>query len=571
MTKPLVQPGETRRHFVHVPMPMRDGTKLSANITLPGGAGPFPAVLMRTPYDNSRADYLRFALYFAEHGYAFIVQDVRGRGDSEGEWIPFSNEAQDGHDTVEWIAAQPWCTGKVGMMGGSYAAHVQWMAAKELPIHLAAMSSTAATGRWIEDGLPFRFGIPSLEMLYWLFLTTGRTLQVSIAAYEGVEQANQGINWPEVLYHLPLRTLPQAAGFHSETWETWLAHPSLDDYWMQMRLDGRFRLLNVPTLHISGWFDDCLIGSVFNYEKMVAESQAADHQYLLLGPWDHHGTREPQEKLYGEDFGPQALVDMLDLQRRFFDVYLKGAGAFDEPKVKYFVLGEGENRWRSAAAWPPPHTMNAFYLDSAGDARTLNGSGTLSPEMPGGADCDYYVYDPAHPTPAWPDHEKRWAPQDLTLDQRYFQKRDDVLVYTSPPLENALEIAGTPSIELYISSDAPDTDFFVTLCDVYPDGRALRLAWNALRTRYRESARRPRLMTPGEVVRLTLDLFPVCNIFKPGHRIRVDIRSASFPLSARNLNTGTSIGETSEMRPARQTVYHSTEYPSRILLPLTAH
>lgn len=563
----IVKSGKTIRRFIDIDSPMRDGVNLSSDIILPAGGGPFPAVLMRTPYDNSDQRYLPFGRYFAERGYAFVVQDVRGRGDSDGEWVPFMNEGEDGYDTVEWIAAQPWCTGKVGMMGGSYSAQVQWMAAKHRPPHLAALSSTASPGRWMEDGMPYRNGILSLELFAWLYLTHGRSMQSSIAAYEGVGDDPLGMNWAQMLRQLPLSRLDELTGFYSPTWHEWLSKPDLSDYWYQLRLDGAFNKINIPTLHITGWFDDSMISTLFNYEQMLAHSPARDHQYVVVGPWDHHGTREPQRKLYGEDFGEAALTDVLDLQYRFFERYLKDADTFEQPKVSLFVLGE--NQWRNQASWTfPKSKMTPYYLDATVNAQTLDGDGVLTEKLASGSLSDAYVYDPADATPAWVDHEQKWSPQDLRLDQRFVQVREDVLVYTSEALTQPLEIAGTPSATIYISSDAADTDFYVTLCDVYPDGRAVRIAWGALRTRYRVTLRQAKLMAPGEIYALKIELAPIVNVFQTGHRIRVDIRSANFPLCDRNPNTGHAIGADEEMRPATQTVYHSEQYPSCILLPI---
>lgn len=563
----IVKPGSSLRRFIDIRTPMRDGITLSSDIILPAGEGPFPAILLRTPYDNSEPRYLDMGRYFAGRGYAFVVQDVRGRGDSDGEWHPFIKEQDDGYDTVEWIAGQPWCTGKVGMMGGSYAAHVQWMAAKLNPPHLTAMSSTASPGKWMEDGLPYRNGVLSLEMFAWMYMTHGRSMQLSVAAYEGVGDDPLGMNWAQLLRQLPLSQLDELTGFYSPMWREWLAHPDLTDYWYQLRLDNQFNTLNIPMLHITGWFDDCMIGTVYNYEHMLAESPAKDDQYMVIGPWDHHGTREPQRKLYGEDFGSDALMDVLDLQARFFDRYLKGAATFDQPKVSLFALGE--NRWVNQNEWALANsTMKGFYLDAATNGKTLNGDGRLAQTFASGSPGDSYVYDPADPTPAWVNHDTKWSPQDLSLDQRFVQGREDVLVYTSDALTQPLEIAGTPAAMLYLSSDALDTDFFVTLTDVYPDGRAVRIAWGALRARYRETPQEAKLMIPGEIYSIRIELAPVLNVFQAGHQIRLDIRSACFPLYDRNPNTGHAIGADTEMQPATQTLYHSQQYPSCLLLPV---
>jgi putative CocE/NonD family hydrolase len=563
----IVQPGDKIRRFIHVRVPMRDGVNLSADIYLPPGPGPFPALILRTPYGNNNEYALAQAGYFVRHGYAFVAQDTRGRGDSDGHWLPFILEAEDGYDTVEWVAAQPWCTGKVGMHGGSYGALVQWAAALARPPHLVALSSFASPCRYLEDGLPLRRGILSLESFVWLYMTHGRSMQTTVAAYEGTGTDPLGMSWSQLLYHLPLRTLDQAAGLYSEAWQQWLDHPRLDEYWERVWLGDKFEGIDLPVLHASGWFDDCLLSTVYLRDSMVARSPAGAKQWLIIGPWDHHGTHTPVRELYGEDFGPEAVVDISDYPRRFFDHYLKGEGTWDEPRARLFYLGE--NTWRTAESWPPPGMrMEPWYLDSGGTANTMRGDGRLSRQSPAGAAADRYVYDPLDPTPAWPDHHERWAPQNLTLDQRWVQGRQDVLVYTSEPLAAPLRIAGTPKAVLYVSSDAPDTDFYVTLSDVYPDGQAVRLAWNAIRMRFRESLREEELITPGDVYRLELELAPVGNLFEVGHCIRVDVRSANFPIYDRNPNTGHPIGQDAELRVARQTVYHDRAKPSQILLPV---
>jgi hypothetical protein len=360
--------------------------------------------------------------------------------------------------------------------------------------------------------------------------------------------------------------MDQAAGFYHPAWHDWLSHPDLDEYWYRLRLDGLFQSLDIPVLHTSGWFDDCLIPSTFNYEHMVSESRAPAGQFLLIGPWDHHGTRIPVRSLYGEDFGDAAVVSVLEIQRDFFDHYLKGKPALRLPKVRVFELGT--NRWRTDESWPPPGVRSReFYLASGGSANTMDGDGLLVARPRKAEGADTYVYDPDDATPAWPG-KKDWAPQALTLDQRWVQVRPDVLVYTSGPLAAPMEIAGTPTVVFHASSDAPDTDFYLTLSHVYPDGRAIRIAWNAIRARYRESRAHPTLMTPGKVYEFTLDLSPICCRMEKGHRVRLDIRSANFPLTERNANSGLPIGDDTVLHVARQTIYHGAGYPSRLMLPV---
>jgi len=559
--------GDPIRLQLDVRVPMRDGVSLSADLYLPADAldNParrYPAILQRTPYDNTMPLWVGIARYFAEHGYAFVSQDVRGRCDSDGVFEPFVNEAEDGHDTVEWIASQPWCDGQVGMMGGSYGGLVQWMAARERPPHLRALVSTAAAGRLMEE-VPWSHGklMPAWAM-GWLNLVGGRTTQ-----------PGGQVDWARILRTRPTRDWDLALGRRNTAWRTWLEHPGLDDYWQRMGMQDRYGDIDLPVLHITGWFDGDQWGQLHYWHKMARHSPAADRQYLLSGPWDHPGTRTPQPRLGGLEFGQDAVLDMNAIHLKWFDYWLKGIGDAPTgfaPGTRSRIFLMGENRWRDDPTWPPPTTEpTAFYLHSGGRANTIGGDGTLSRRTPGDETPDRYVYNPEDPTPSSPDPYDYPGPAEV-FDQRWLLRRDDVVVYTSEPFTEPLEVTGHPFLVLLAESDAPDTDFGATLYDVHPDGRSIALTDGMVRASYREDGTRPSSppLEPGVPQTFRIEMMATSNVFLPGHRLRVAVVSARWPGLDRNPNTGAAPGDDAVTRIANQVVRHDGAYASHLLLPV---
>jgi uncharacterized protein len=545
--------------------PMRDGVELSADVYLPAeGDGPWPAILYRTPYDNSTAAFPELGRFHAGRGYAFVAQDVRGRGDSDGAWEPFFSEAEDGHDTVEWVAAQDWCDGKVGMMGGSYAGFVQWIAARERPPHLTALVSTAAAGRWMEE-VPYQFGTFSSYWAFWLNLVGGRSLQMPVQ-----EPRPSLPEWPRIFTHRPLRDAIKVLGRDNTAWDTWLAHPTFDDYWRRLSLRGRFAELDLPVLHITGWFDGDQWGELFYWRGMIDESPAADRQWLVSGPWDHAGTRTPTQHLGGRDFGVDSLVEMTALHARFFDRWLKGEdnGQERDPRVRIFTMGV--NEWQDEEAWPPASVAGRpAHLRSGGRAQTLAGDGLLTWDAPARDEpADTFVYDPCDPTPSVPD-VSALPFGDVPFDNRWRLRRDDVLVYTSEPLEADLEVSGHPVVVLHASSDCIDTDWHVGLCDVLPSGRSDELTHGCMRAAYRDGIdAAPTPLEPGRVYEFRVEMRALSNVFRAGHRVRLCVASASFPGRAANPNTNAAVGDDDVCAIARNSVHHTAALPSRVLLPV---
>jgi putative CocE/NonD family hydrolase len=536
-------------------VPMRDGVVLRADAYLPDDEAPVPAVVTRTPYDRSFPPSAHAALEperATEAGIAVVCQDVRGQHGSEGEFSPFLTEGEDGFDTVEWVAAQPWCAGAVGMAGRSYPAATQWRAALEQPPHLRAIFPVVVGSDyydgWIYQGGAFEFGFN----LFWVHLMTDPKARGSL---------------DEQYRHLPISEPPlladsPAGSFYRE----WLAHPSYDEHWRRLSIRGRYGGVRVPAFNVGGWYDVFLGGTLENFTRMRAEAgtpEARAHTRLLIGPWGHGSAFGAYPDHRFKEFGPDTRVDLGELQLAWFGSLLRGAPPDDGPAVRIFVMGE--NRWRDEPDWPPPGaTIERWFLRADG----------LSREAPGDEAHDQYVYDPRDPAPTIGGPTslpgRMMKPSAGPLDQRPLEQRDDVVVYTSEQLERPLEVTGPLELVLYAATTAPDTDFVGKLCDVDAEGRSRILAEGVLRARFRDGFEEPRPLEPGRVYELRIDLVATSNVFLPGHRIRLDVTSSSHPRFDRNANSGKPPGEDTEdtLAPATQRVFHDAGRPSHLLLPV---
>lgn len=541
-----------------VPVAMRDGTLLATDVELPDGTGPVPAILVRTPYDKVFERDRRRAFFdrLLAHGYAVVVQDVRGRFNSDGTFFPYVNEAQDGFDTVAWIAAQPWCDGAVGMWGASYAGQVQWQAASLTPPALKAIVPVASPPASLFANEPICNGAFLVPFGDWMAAMGRRSFQRAdvgdtLAADRPFFDA------------LPLSDLAAAAGVQSTWWDEMLRHPTLDDFWRRGAYD-RWSDIAVPALGITGWWDLNFPGAPTSYAAMRAEGatpQARAGQRLLIGPWAH--AVNTTATLNGIDFGPDALIDLDGLTLRFLDRWLKGAddGWDDEPPVRAFVPGAGA--WRTFAGWPPPGARElALYLDSGGRANGRDGDGRLAHEPASAGGSDTYRYDPRDPV------RQVWRITDGPVDDGPVTDRADVLCFTTPPLARPLTIAGPVRLVLHAASSARDTDWHVRLVDVHPDGSARYLCHGVLRARFRHSHSEPRLLEPGRAERYEIALDATANRFAPGHRVRLELTSSWMTRYDRNTNTGNpNPFADRETAVALQTVFHGAGRPSRLLLP----
>jgi hypothetical protein len=563
----------------HARVAMRDNVKLDTNVFHPAGSGRFPTVLIRTPYGKG-GDLPAGYQSFINHGYAVVLQDVRGRYGSGGVFDVLNQEGPDGYDTLNWIAGQPWSDGKVGMIGGSYLGIAQWRVALLNNPHLKAIfpvvsGSDDYLDRYYSPGGALKLG----HRLLWMSqnLTAPGAAKPKFADY---------------IDHLPLRTVDRSATRRTQGfYQTILNHPNYDSFWKALSVRDNIERVRVPVFSVGGWYD--------NFAESDLEAFAALHKLygrlddkhrIMIGPWAHNMSTPFQGVNYGDD----SSSPIRSYQIEWFDHWLKGApedalrfspekwhavrAEVDEAPVHIFVMGV--NRWRDEPDWPLARARNtALYLAGERAANSLSGGGVLQWKLERAkmaepaADssvADSFTYDPRNPAPTrggavccdpkiFP-----WGP----IDQRPVEKRKDVLVYTSAPMKRDLEVTGPIRVVLYASTSALDTDFTAKLVDVFPDGEARNLTDGILRVRYRNGLEKAELAEPGKVYPLTIDAGVTSNVFLTGHAIRVEISSSNFPRFDRNPNTGRAVADDTGLKKAQQMVYHSRQYPSRVLLPV---
>ena len=529
-------------------IPMRDGVTLAADIYRPANPGRYPVVLMRTPYNKNGDAILKEARAFAGRGYVYVAVDVRGRGDSDGDWRPYFFEGDDGYDAIEWCASQSWSTGKIGTIGRSYVGYNQWVAAVRKPPHLAAIIALAPMADPFEDvWITGPGGVPTPTMISWYHLTA-----------RNVMQNMDAVDWDRLNWHLPLLTMDEAAGRGpNPRWRDMITHSTRDAWWDPLRYQNQFDKVDVPALHITGWYDDTQRATPMNYVGMRtrgATPETRDRQKLVIGPWPHaiNSTR----KLGRLDFGPTAVIDLFQLQVDWFDRWLKGkAPAKPDPRVHLFAMQT--NRWFTADDWPIPSTVFTKHY--------LRATGRLTTTAPGDDPPDRYRYDPANPTPflTEPSFAQLGGPDDYAKAAL----RKDLLNYTTARFTKPALLCGPISARIFAASSAVDTDFMVKLLDVWPNGYVQRLNDGMVRARFRNGWERPELIEPGKVYQYDIDVWSTCQTILPGHRLRVEVASAAFPKFDRNPNTGEAIGMSARIQAADQTIYHDRERPSYVVLP----
>jgi uncharacterized protein len=574
----------------NVPATMRDGTILRANIYRPAEGGPYPVLLTRQPYNKDFPALLAFLdlLRLAEAGYIVVVQDVRGRFASEGEFRSFPQEFDDGFDTVEWAATLPGADGQVGMWGLSYFGMTQWQAAVGRPAGLKALAPGITFGEY-RNGTQYRGGAHELGLVA-SWPQTAIAADVLMRRHRGDPAQLLPKLWelvglidavPTGFSTLPLLDLPDPSNLVPFMYE-WLRLPLHDPFWEEAKIDGRYADVAADTLHIGGWYD-CFIGeTIRQYTAMreVATARGSRPPRLVVGPWTHGRF----DSVVGEiDFGLASAGfflggrgDLTALHLQWFDATLKGreAALAQRPAVELFVMGE--NRWRGYDSWPVPGAQEeCWYLASDGHANTRGGDGTLARTAPAGDAPDIYLYDPADPVPT--RGGATLLPSTLTrgaVDQGPNEDRPDVLCYTSAPFAEPYTAIGAVGVTLFAASSAPDTDFVARLVDVYPDGRAIGVADGIIRASARDSYPAPSVIAvvpstpiePERIYEYSIDLWATAITFLPSHRLRVEITSSSFPRWDRNLNTGKDGVDSSEMAVARQRIFHSPAHPSRLTL-----
>jgi uncharacterized protein len=554
------QPKYTVVEELDVKVPMRDGIQLSTNIFRPKEPGKYPVLLQRTPYGNGGSGN-RQGRFFAEKGYVYAVQDTRGRYESEGIFYPIMFEAADGLDTQSWIAKQPWSNGKIGMFGGSYVGMTQWMPALLGAPNLVAMfPSVPFTENY---SVAFQNGAFRLRMFtYWLTeMTAPFNFKLQEFDKNDADKVNQ---------ILPLIEQDTKIGWRIPAFRDWVNHPEDDAYWEPMRFEGRYKNVRAAVYAVIGWYDLFTAQDLKNFTEMTKPSIASSvrsKQKMIVGPWGH-GTWGAG-KLGGLDFGKGAVLDTQTLMLRWFDATLKGidTGIMNEPPVKIFVMGE--NVWRTENEWPLKRTTyTKYYFHSGGNANSKNGDGSLGTDIQLNEPNDRFVYDPEKPVPSQPDSSTYDDFKNYPVDNSALEGRNDILVYSTPPLDKDTEVTGPLEVILYAASSAVNTDFTGKLLDVYPDGRAMYIRDGIIRASFRGGPRNTSNIQPGKIYEYHIDLWATSNVFMKGHRIRVEISSSNFPRFDRNLNTGGNFAFETKWVKAEQTVYHTKKYPSCIVLPV---
>ena len=550
-----------------VAVPMRDGSVLRADVLLPSASGRFPALVYRTPYGKEPAlkEYKTFRKA-VDRGYAVIIQDVRGRYASDGEFVAYRNEGHDGYDTIEWTAKQPWCDGNVGTFGLSYPGAVQWLAAVENPTHLKAMvpAMTFSTPR----NFFYSGGVFDLSWLDWIWLNIAPDIRKrkNLAGPKTYDEARQSWerNHERLQNFLPLRDLAELKEVTPFYYE-WLSHPPADSWWDWAELRNKYERVHAAVLNLSGWYDEAYgpDGATTNFNGIWSERHGQrDHRTrTIIGPWTHGGQEETRA---GErDFGPTAAIDYDELILRWMDHYVRGIdnGIEGEKPVRLFVMGE--NAWRDEEAWPLARArMTTYYLRSeSNSARFARLNASPSDQT---VSYSQILSDPMHPLT---DPYTAYGAHDY----RASAGRKDVVVFDTDPLPTDREVTGPIHAEIYVSADVPDFDLWVRLLDIGPDGTVFNLmspGLDVLRASYRGEKVKPELLNSGETYRLDLNRMLTSNVFRKGHRIRVQISGAFSPHFSRNPQTGESEVTSSAARVSHLRVHHDSEHGSRIILPV---
>jgi putative CocE/NonD family hydrolase len=549
-----------------VKIPLRDGVKLNATVYTPREQKePAPCVFTLTPYISQ--SYHDRGLYFAAHGYPFLTVDVRGRGNSEGEFRPLIQEAHDGHDVVEWLAQQPYCNGKITMWGGSYAGYDQWVTAKEFPPHLATIVPVASPYAGID--FPMRGNIPFPYNIQWLTFTSGHAAQDRIFGDDAFWRAKNR-EWFES--GAPFKQLDAIVGNPSVTFQEWIAHPSVDAYWDSYNPTAeQYAKLSLPILTITGSYDGDQPGAIEHYRQYMKNTDAAGRarHYLIIGPWDHAGTRTPQAEFGGLKFGPASLVDLPKLHLDWYAWTMQGGPkpAFLQKNVAYYVMDADKWRYTDTLEGITAESR-PYYLDSVANATDVLAAGSLGGAQ-GKGKPDQYVYDPRDVSIAALE-----ASVDIAsyTDQRTVHAlRGKQLVYHTAPFERDTEVSGFFKLTAWIAIDQPDTDFAVNVYEVRADGSSIALTSDVKRARYREDLRTPKLVTTREPLRYEFDGFTFTSrMLRQGSRLRVTIGPVNSMYSQKNFNSGGDVSSET-MRDARAVtvkLYHDRAHPSALFVPL---
>jgi putative CocE/NonD family hydrolase len=584
-----------------VMVPMRDGVRLATDIYRPKTDKPVPVILSKTPYNfNPWQDGKLNKQGFQQinktvrRGYAYVVQNERGRYFSEGQWDILGPPTTDGYDAIQWLAGQPWSNGKVGLIGCSSSAEWQMAVAALDPPGLAAMvpmgfgAGIGRVGEFYEQGNFYRGGSHQMLMTAWLydygFIQTykhrptfppgmSREELEQVSRYFDLAAEIPEVDWSKALWHLPLMDIIKNLGGPPSVYDDMIRRKPNDPAWYRGGLYHDDMPFGAPALWLISWFDISVspnLALVNHVRSSAKDPEVADHQFAVIAPVTHCAYfGGSKETIVGELNVGDARFNYEGLIYKWFDYWLKGEdnGVVKEtPKFQYYTMGL--NKWQSSETWPPANAkMTAFYLTSRGNANSVFGDGQLTPNPPGSEDKpDAFTYDPEYPVPVngggfcCMGSEYKAG----SFDQRPLEARNDILVYSTDPLKEGVEISGPVEMTLYVSSDAKDTDFTVKLVDVYPDGKAYNLDETIQRVRYREGYDKEVFMEGGKVYKLPVSPMSTSNFFAPGHRLRIEVSSSNFPRFERNLNTGGNNYDEAQGVVAHNKVHHSKAFPSQI-------
>ncbi|MDO1500592.1 CocE/NonD family hydrolase [Winogradskyella maritima] len=584
-----------------VMMPMRDGIRLATDIYRPKTDKKVPIIFSRTPYNfnswgdgEQRTRTAQRAYEAVKRGYAYVVQNERGRYFSEGEWDILGVPLTDGYDAFSWMKDQSWSNGKIGTLGCSSTAEWQMaVAALDHPAHAAMVpqgygAGVGRVGDYMEQGNWYRGGVEQLLFFSWLYgvehdkfkprIPKDATQEdlIRISRFYDLAPENPRVDMSEALQHLPIQDILKNINGKKEIFDKMVRRKPNDPDWYKGGLYHDDMGFGVPSFWFASWYDVSISPNLalFNHVRENAEDdEIRDNQYLVIAPTLHCGyTRATENLIVGEREIGYARLNYDEQIYDWFDMWLKGeSNDFKEktPRVQYYTMGS--NTWQSSETWPPENTsMVTYYLNSDGNANSLFGKGNLTTKKPSSDNPDAFTYDPMNPVTSYGGNVccTGNAVKGGSFDQRVMETRNDILVYTSDILEEGVEVSGFIESTLYVSSDVKDTDFTIKLIDVHPDGKAYNLDETIQRVRYREGYDKEVFMEEGKVYKVDLTPMSTSNYFKKGHRIRVEISSSNFPRFARNLNTGGNNYDESEAVVAHNKVHHSKEFPSQIRLPI---
>lgn len=583
-----------------VMMPMRDGIRLATDIYRPKTDKPVPIIFSRTPYNfNSWGDgeektrTMETAYKMVERGYAYVVQNERGRYFSEGEWDILGTPLTDGYDAFTWMKDQTWSNGKIGTLGCSSTAEWQMaVAALDHPSHAAMVpqgfgAGVGTVGKFHEQGNWYRGGVEQLLFFSWLYgveqdkfkprIPEGATQEdlIRISRFYDLSPENPPVDMAEALAHLPIQDILKNINGKKEIFDKMVRRKPNDPDWFKGGLYHDTMSISVPSFWFASWYDVSISPNLalFNHVRNSKNKEVSDNQYLVIAPTLHCSyTRATENTIVGERSVGDARLNYEEQIYAWFDLWLKGeSNDFKEktPRVQYYTMGS--NKWQASETWPPKDTkMITYYLDSEGNANTLNGDGILSTKSPKNVAADSFVYDPMNPISSYGGNVccTGNAVKGGAFDQQEMEKNENILVYTTEPLKEGVEVSGFIESKLFVSSDAKDTDFTIKLIDVYPDGSAYNLDETIQRARYREGYDKEVFMEKDKVYEVNLTPMSTSNYFMAGHRIRIEISSSNFPRFARNLNTGGDNYDEKDGVIAHNKIHHSKKEASQIRIPI---